>query len=191
MMKKILASTAALGLATFSFAAFAGAEGAWINGDTTDNVIISNVGSAYVKNDVDVNANTGKNNANATSTSNGGSSRAGKVAINTGPATSTADVSNAVNTFDNEVNLGNSCECITPSRDGDLTRNLVLSNVFSARVKNDIDVKANTGKNNADATSTANGGSSRAKNVLVNTGASDAWATVDNMVNTVKNKVNL
>ncbi|MBI2984863.1 MAG: hypothetical protein HYY50_04540 [Candidatus Kerfeldbacteria bacterium] len=98
MLKKLLAVSTVLGLAAFSVATTASAEGEWFGGDTTTNVSVSNKSSAYVKTEVDTKAKTGGNDANATSNSNGGSSRAKGGWITTGAANAWTGVGVVVNT---------------------------------------------------------------------------------------------
>lgn len=162
MMKRIIATSAlipALSLSLYAIPALA---------DDDLKIIVKNDNSAYVKNDVDVNAKTGNNDANGGYA--GGAGNGGDVTdsdddntggnggnggnggdggfIDTGNATAKSLVVNKVNTNKTDVDL---CGCATEGFD-DVT--LKVKNYNRAKVKNYVDVDAKTGNNDA------NGGNS-------------------------------
>ena len=126
----------------------------WNNNDIT----VTNVNSAYVKNDVDVSASTGSNDANGGSGSaagNGGdvqSSNSGNAGgdggnggdggdgggILTGDAFAVSKIKNKVNTNVTEIDP---CDCDVDD--------VTVTNINQAAVKNYVDVKAKTGYNDA------------------------------------------
>lgn len=74
---------------------------------------------------------------------------------------------------------------------GDTHTNVNVSNESSAYVKTDVDTKAKTGGNDANALSGSVGGSSRAKGGYIATGDADATSDVGVAVNTNDTEINL
>ena len=119
--------------------------------NTSNNTTVVQNNDANIKNDVDVKANTGHNDANFNT--------GGDTTIMTGDANATVKVDNAVNV--NKANVSSCCSNDTNvliSGNGAYSDNDVKLNssndvnVFQnnkANVKNDVDVKANTGHNDA------------------------------------------
>ncbi len=132
---------------------------------------------AKVKNDVEVKANTGKNDAD--------DNTGGNIDIDTGTASALAVVKNKLNA--NVAHVGGSGEgalelkILGNGSNSDNTINANLANTVGidqdnfALVDNDVEVKANTGKNDADDNT---GGS-----VSIDTGDAEAGALVDTMAN--------
>jgi len=158
MIKKIITSSVLLPLLSVGLYATPALAWHWNNGN---DITVTNNNDAYVKNDVDVSASTGGNDANGGTGSaagnggdvsnsddnnaggnggNGGNGGDGG-AIYTGNATAGALVANDVNYNKTKVTVD--CEC-----DGDVD-DVTISNTNDARVKNYVDVKAKTGHNDA------------------------------------------
>ena len=175
MLKKLIASTMLMPLLSIGLYATPALAGHWNNNDIT----VTNVNSAYVKNNVEVSASTGSNDANGGSGSaagNGGSvnySDDGNAGGNggnggnggdgggilTGNAFAVSKIKNKVNT---NVTSVDPCDCDVDD--------VTVSNNNSARVKNYVGVYAGTGSNNA------NGGSGSA----AGNGGSDVHSDEDN-----------
>src|SRR3990167_4682352 len=131
MLKKLIASTMLMPLLSIGLYATPALAGHWNNNDIT----VTNVNSAYVKNNVEVSASTGGNGGNG---GDGGG-------ILTGNAFAVSKIKNKVNT---NVTSVDPCDCDVDD--------VTVSNNNSARVKNYVGVYAGTGSNNA------NGGSGSA-----------------------------
>ncbi|MBI2024446.1 hypothetical protein HYT00_03615 [Candidatus Giovannonibacteria bacterium] len=173
MIKKILTSTLlmpALALSLYASPVLASYEHHWSSSDNDVNV--SNTNSAAVKNYVDVSASTGGNTADAgnggsagnggtvsnasddNTGGNGGNAGSGGTGgiITTGDAGAAAIVANDVNS--NRTRVVADCGC---RGDNDVN----VGNNNRAYVKNDVDARAKTGRNQAnggDAGSAGNGG---------------------------------
>ena len=131
-----------------------------------EDITVSNTNDAYVKNDVDVSASTGGNDAN------GGCGFGNDGGwIETGDAGALAEVYNAVNTNDTKIKV--SCDCESDVDDVTVTNN------NNARVKNYVDVSAKTGWNNANG-----GGGFGNDGGTIHTGDAGAAGYVANYVNT-------
>ncbi len=151
-----------------------------VNLSQTNANVVAQTNEANVLNNVDSKANSGKNKANANT--------GGDVTVVTGAATAGADVSTHANT--NVANIGGGHMgdegevSLIISGNGEKSDNdiaLALSNANSliqaneANVTNDVDAKANSGYNKANANT---GGE-----VAILTGKADAMVGVDNDVN--------
>lgn len=159
------------------------------NGDNTTNNVDLTQGNetsvfqdnrAHIDNDIYSDANTGRNDANRNT--------GGDVEILTGKASSNVDVSNTANANWANVGGGNGDEngsvdvrIIGNGSDSDndvdllLAHSTVLSQDNSARIYNDVDADANSGKNDAERNT---GGE-----VLIDTGDASVDVDVDNAVN--------
>ena len=157
------------------------------NGDKSDNDVnltesskteVYQDNKAYVKNDIDADANSGKNDANRNT--------GGSVEVATGDATANVDVSTTANANWAKVGGDGSSSLVDVrilgnGADSDNTVNLGLGNSTilrqdnSAYVKNYIDADADSGHNDANRNT---GG-----DVLIDTGDATADVEVDNMVN--------
>ncbi len=144
----------------------------------TNNTTVTQSNTANISNDINANANTGGNHAN----DNTGSD----VSIDTGNAKSTVKVDNTVNSNEAQVKCGGCPTDVKVEVSGNGTHsdndvNLDLKNKTwvdqknDAVIHNDIDSKANSGKNNANDNT---GG-----DVSVHTGKAEAWALVNNKAN--------
>lgn len=132
---------------------------AWHWSNNSD-ITVTNNNGAYVKNDVDVSASTGGNDANGGTGSaagnggdvnnsddnntggnggNGGDGGDGGVIV-TGNAVAVSEIANDVNY--NKTKISVSCDC----EDVD---DVTVTNINNAKVKNYVDVKAKTGYNDA------------------------------------------
>lgn len=133
--------------------------------------------NAKVKNNVDVDANTGKNDAN--------NNTGGDVSIETGDANASATVENSLNTNGAVISGdGGGTLSIEISGNGANSDNTVNVNASSsvkleqtnyAKVKNDVDVDADTGNNTAN--------NNTGGNVTIDTGNADANADVSTLAN--------
>lgn len=156
--------------------------------DTTNTVALgqkSTVGlyqdnNANIKNDVDAKANTGKNDAK--------SNTGGDVTVNTGDATTMVGILNTANanvaTVGGNGQTGTGLVDLTIIGNGDRSDNAIALTLAhsttvkqdnSARIDNDVDANANTGKNNANRNT---GG-----DVLIDTGNAKTNVGIDNTVN--------
>jgi hypothetical protein len=153
-------STAALVASSFVGPALAldvEISGNGANSDNTANVAVSNSTTvnqsnvANISNDVDVDADTGRNDANGNT--------GGNVSIDTGDATANVGVSNTANSnvanvdgcCPNDVNVtisGNGAKSDNDAKVGVGNSTWVVQNNL-ALVKNDVDVDADSGKNDA------------------------------------------
>jgi len=135
---------------------------------------------ADIKNDVDAKSNTGKNDANRNT--------GGDVQVTTGNATTLVDVSNTANANRAQVGGGTGANqghvdvrIVGNGSDSDndvnllLAHSTVLSQDNNARIHNDVDADANSGKNDANRNT---GG-----DVIVDTGDAKVDVAVDNAVN--------
>ena len=156
-MKKITAIFAIVALLSFATPALANGWN-WNNADIT----VNNTNDAYVRNDVNVSASTGGNDANGgtgSAAGNGGSvnsSNSGNVGgdggdggnggdggdIWTGDAEAVSFIENDVNY--NKTKISVDCDC-----EGSNVDDVTVTNNNYAKVKNDVDVKAKTGYNDA------------------------------------------
>mgnify|MGYP001571674968 CR=1 FL=1 len=158
-MKKIIAMFAIV--AVLGFTSPASANTWWWSNNS--DITVTNTNDAYVKNDVDVSASTGGNDANGGTGSaagnggdvnnsddyntagnggNGGDGGDGGV-IFTGDAVALSAIHNDVNYNKTKVTVG--CDCEDDSNVDDI----LVTNNNDARVKNYVDVKAKTGYNDA------------------------------------------
>src|SRR3990167_6250017 len=153
------------------------------NSDSTANVGVSNTtqvtqnNTANITNNVNVSADTGKNDANKNT--------GGDVDITTGNAKTTVGVSNTANANVADVNgccvgdlnvtiSGNGAKSTNEANVGVSASTLVFQN-NSAKITNDVDVDADTGKNDANKNT---GG-----DVEILTGNADADVDVSNLAN--------
>lgn len=134
--------------------------------------------SANISNDINAKSNTGGNDANRNT--------GGDVDVNTGNAEAVVSVANNVNSNEASIDCGGcpSNVGVEVSGNGAKSDNAVTLSMSNtnwidqdnhAKVNNDVDVKANSGYNDADRNT---GG-----NVSVSTGTASALATVSNMAN--------
>jgi hypothetical protein len=159
------------------------------NGDSSDNKVkveqnsntkLYQTNDANIKNNIDANSKTGKNDADRNT--------GGNVKIVTGDATTSVAVDNAANM--NSAKIGGGHDAGTGSVSAyitgngvdsdndiklDLDKSVLLTQANDAYVKNSIDADANTGKNDANRNT---GG-----DVIVDTGDADVTVGVDNMAN--------
>jgi hypothetical protein len=147
--------------------------------DLSNTTWVDQNNEADLDNNVDVWANTGYNDAN----DNTGD---GEVSVDTGNAKANATVSNMANANvafvggDGEGALeliisGNGTDTLNYI-DADLANTLTVQQNNDADIENDVEVGANTGKNDTN-DNTGDGG------VSIDTGDAEAGATVDNAVN--------
>ena len=153
------------------------------NSDNTTNVTVQNQtqvtqnNTANITNNVDVSADTGKNDANKNT--------GGDVDITTGNATTTVGVSNTANSNVADVNeccvgdlnvkiSGNGAKSDNDANVRVANRTWVDQNNY-AKIKNDVDVDSDTGKNDANGNT---GGS-----VSITTGNSSSDVAVSNTAN--------
>jgi len=153
------------------------------NSDNTANVTVQNQtqvqqnNTANITNNVDVSADTGKNDANKNT--------GGDVDITTGNATTTVGVSNTANSNVADVNeccvgdlnvkiSGNGAKSDNDANVRVANRTWVDQNNY-AKIKNDVDVDSDTGKNDANGNT---GGS-----VSITTGNSSSDVAVSNTAN--------
>jgi|GEM_PF-4921814 hypothetical protein len=162
---RISAIVSALAMMLAAAPAFAGAPMHHSSNDVT----VTNFNSAYVKNDVEVSASTGGNDANGGSF---GFSNDGGMIL-TGDATAIGAVTNDVNY--NETNVSVRCGWCGSSVD-----DVTVMNANRATVKNYVDVSAKTGYNDA------NGGNFGFGNDggFIATGSAGAQGDVVSLVNT-------
>lgn len=121
------------------------------NVNQSNNTTVTQNNDANIRNDVNVNANTGNNNANFNT--------GGDTTVSTGNANSTVNVDNAVNVnkatvnscCSNDANVQISGNGAYSNNDVNLRsdNNVRLNQDNRANVRNDVDVKANTGHNDA------------------------------------------
>ncbi len=156
-----------------------------VNGVTLDQGSKSGIdvyqdNNAHIRNDVDARASTGRNDAS--------SNTGGDVEVFTGDATTKVLVSNTANAnwamvgggsqngsgLVNLRILGNGADSVN-TIDLDLDRSILLAQSNSARIYNDVDAKAETGKNDANRNT---GGE-----VTIDTGNAKVDVDVDNAVN--------
>lgn len=149
-----------------------------VNLDQTSETEVFQENNAKIHNDVDVDGNTGKNDAN--------DNTGGDVSVKTGDVDVKVSVSNAGNVNSAQVGDGSSGGSVSAwitgngtHSDNDITLDLsnatLLAQSNRAKIYNDVDVDANTGKNDANDNT---GG-----DVMIDTGDVDVKVDVDNMVN--------
>ncbi len=148
-----------------------------LNKDKT--IVLSQDNNAYVTNDVNAKADTGKNDASFNTD--------GNVTINTGKATTNVSVDTKANANVAKIGGGQGAsngDTVTITENGvgsanfvglGLSSAIVLAQDNAAKINNDVDAKANSGKNDA----TFNTGGE----VTINTGAAKTNVDVNNLVN--------
>jgi hypothetical protein len=129
---------------------------------------------AKIKNDLDLNADTGENEAE---------DNHGDGEVTTGNATLSADVSSEANSAEISVKAPSACnDCLTDVRgDVKVESSIKLEVVNDAYILNDLDLKANTGDNKA---------KDNCGDGTVSTGSAALSANVSNSVNSAKITIN-
>ncbi|MEK7166577.1 MAG: hypothetical protein AAB874_07250 [Patescibacteria group bacterium] len=149
-----------------------------VNVASTNTTTVNQTNTANVKNDIDAKANTGDNSAD--------DNTGGDINIDTGEAKALVEVSNKLNSNEAQVDCGGCPADVNVEVSGNGTYsqpdvNLALTNTTwvtqdnTANVENDVEVKANSGDNDADDNT---GG-----NTSIDTGKATAWAGVENTLN--------
>ena len=165
------------------------------NSDNTANVAVSNTTTvtqtnyANISNDVDVDANTGKNDAN--------DNTGGDVDITTGNASANVGVSNTANSNiadvngccpgDLEVNITDNGTYSDNDANVALQNTTTVDQDNTAYIKNDVDVDLNTGKNDANDNTggevSINTGNASADSIWVSNAVNKNVATVGSGAN--------
>lgn len=194
---RVLSFVALFGLA-LSIAVPASANGQW----WFTKIKVENNNSASVENHVDSDADTGRNDTNATASGDSDddakySAEAG--VILSGKAEAGAETLNAVNSNITEITKCGGCEdvpednCEFEQENGDIEvegncgpTKIKVHNNNSASVTNWVDSDANTGRNNANAYATGNSDDDAEYTAVggaIVTGDALSWASSANVVN--------